>query len=426
MDAEKSVPTPLQQQLRHMAQHARHAARPLARANAEQRTQALIAIADALHAQRDGITAANQRDLAQAKAAGLSAPMVDRLDLSGNRLIQLEQSVRDIAQQRDPVGEITRAWDRPNGLKVEKVRLPLGVILMIYESRPNVTIDAAALCIRSGNAVILRGGSEAWHTNQALMQVVHAGLRQAGLPEHAAQLVPTLERDAIDYLVQLDQYIDLCIPRGGESLIRRVCERSRIPVVQHYKGVCHVYVDAHADLTMALNIIDNAKTQRPGVCNALETVLIHQAIAPRFVPMLIERLQSKGVTLRGCAQTCQISPHVQHAAESDWDTEFLDLILAIKVVNDVDDAIAHIDQHGTQHTAAIVTNHAATADRFTRYVDASCVLVNASTRFNDGGALGLGAEMGISTTRVHAYGPMGAEALCSERFVVHGDGQIRV
>jgi glutamate-5-semialdehyde dehydrogenase len=333
--------------------------------------------------------------------------------------------LREIAELEDPVGATTRAWDRPNGLEISKVRLPLGVIMMIYESRPNVTMDAAALCIRSGNAVVFRGGSEAMHTNRVLATIVQQALTDAGLPEKAVQLVPTQEREAIDILLTLDQSIDLVIPRGGENLIRRVVERSRIPVVQHYKGICHVYVDAAADLDKASEIAFNAKVSRPGVCNAMETLLVDKQIAETFIPEIAQRYAEYNVEIRGCETTCSISEKTKPARDEDWDTEFLDLIIAIRVVDGLDEAIAHIDQHGSNHTASVVTENPQVAERFLNSIDASCVMVNASTRFNDGGELGLGAEMGISTTRIHAYGPMGVEALTAEKYVVRGTGQVR-
>jgi glutamate-5-semialdehyde dehydrogenase len=415
----------LRTQLTDLARRSRAAARPLARASAAERTHALEALSTLIVERRDAIEHANAQDLAAARDAGLAAPMVDRLDLRGKRLDALARAVRDIAAQPDPVGLVTRTWTRPNGLEVARTRLPLGVILMIYESRPNVTIDAAALCIRSGNAAILRGGSEAARTNAALAQAVTAALDAAKLPRDAVQLVPTQAREAIDILVTLAEQIDLVIPRGGEKLIRRVVETSRIPVVQHYKGVCHVFVERTADDATAIAIVENSKVQRPGVCNALETLLVDAAVAKRFLPACAERLRARGVELRGDEPSRALVPEMRAATDADWDTEFLDLVLAVRVVDGLDAAIHHIDRHGTGHTATIVTRDDRAAARFTTEVDASCVLVNASTRFNDGGELGLGAEMGISTTRIHAYGPMGAEALTTEKFVVRGTGQVR-
>jgi glutamate-5-semialdehyde dehydrogenase len=411
--------------LQNMAKQAKEASRLLARVSSANRTQALLSIADEVERQRVVILQANVRDLEQAQKAGLSKPMCDRLDISGKRFDTLIQAVRDIAAQTDPVGLETEHWDRPNGLKIKKIRQPLGVILMIYEARPNVTLDAAALCLRSGNAVILRGGSEAFATNQALAECIRVGLANAALPETCVQLVPTQERDAIDVLLGCDDDINLVIPRGGEQLIRRVVEKSRIPVVRHYKGICHIFVEAAADWEMALAIVENAKVQRPGVCNAVETVLVDARIAKGFVPQLAERLTKQGVELRGCERSVGYAS-MKNATPDDWDTEYSDLILAVRVVDGLPEAIMHIDEHGTQHSAAIVTSNDAVAERFVREVDASCVLVNASTRFNDGGELGLGAEMGISTSKVHAYGPMGAQSLSIERFVVQGGGQVRI
>jgi len=416
---------PLQDQLETLGRDARQAARPVARATQDARTQAINNMAELLLQDRQSVEDANREDMKAAHERKLSQAMCDRLELSGTRIDNLAQALREIAELEDPIGSTTRAWERPNGLKISKVRLPLGVIMMIYESRPNVTMDAAALCIRSGNAVVLRGGSEAMHTNRVLAAIVQQALAKAGLPEKAVQLVPTQEREAIDILLTLDQSIDLVIPRGGENLIRRVVEKSRIPVVQHYKGVCHVYVDSAADLDKASEIAFNAKVQRPGVCNAMETLLVDKQIADTFIPEIARRYADYDVEIRGCASTCAISELAKSASDSDWETEFLDLVVAIRVVDGLDGAIAHIDEFGSNHTASVVTENPEVADIFLNSVDASCVMVNASTRFNDGGELGLGAEMGISTTRIHAYGPMGVEALTAEKYVVRGTGQVR-
>jgi glutamate-5-semialdehyde dehydrogenase len=402
----------LEYSLYRLAQASRNAARPLARASAETRTAAIAAIARRLREQHAALERANGEDINRAQGS-LSPAMLDRLDVSGKRLHQLGDAMQEIAAQPDPLGVVTRKWSRPNGLEVHKVRLPLGVILMIYESRPNVTLDAAALCIRSGNAVILRGGSEAVRTNEAFGSIVQEALQEVGLPVEAVQWVPTQAREAIDILIKLDDCIDLVIPRGGEALIR------------HYKGVCHVYVDAAANLEMAAKIVENAKVQRPGVCNAVETLLVDEAVAEKFLPPLASQLRALGVELRGCPRAVEIVADLQAATPQDWDTEFLSLILAIRVVAGVGGAVEHIDRHGTAHSASIVSEDAAAIAAFTQQVDASCVLVNASTRFNDGGELGLGAEMGVSTTRIHAYGPMGAEALTAEKYVVYGHGQTR-
>lgn len=415
----------LQDTLTKLGQAARNAARPLARATAAQRTAAIAAMAQGVRTHAARIERANQEDLRLGREAGLGNAMLDRLDVGGARLQALAAALDEIAAQPDPLGAVTRSWTRPNGLDVRKVRLPLGVVLMIYESRPNVTLDAAALCLRSGNVAILRGGSEAAHTNAAFAQVIEEALAHSGLPAEAVQRVPTQAREAIDWLLQMDEHIDLVIPRGGEALIRRVAQNSRIPVVRHYKGVCHVYVDAAAQIETALRIAENAKAQRPGVCNAMETLLVDAAIAPAFLPRAIAQLQARGIEVRGCPRTCAWVPGTAAATTADWDTEYLDLILAVRVVGGVTGAIEHIDRHGTQHTASIVSEDAKAIEQFTQQVDASCVLVNASTRFNDGGELGLGAEMGVSTTRIHAYGPMGAEALTAEKYVVYGHGQVR-
>ncbi len=411
------------QLIRGVAQAARGAARIVAKAPGAQRTEALVAIAGAIDEQASDILAANRADVAA--ASGLAPAMIDRLRLDEGRIAQLSRAVREIASAPDPVGRVERTETRPNGLEVSRVRIPLGVIAMIYEARPNVTTDAAALCVKSGNACILRGGSEASASNRALLRAVQTGLGRAGLPAETVQLVPTGDRDAIAELVKLDELIDLCIPRGGEGLIRFVAEHARVPVIKHYKGVCHVYVHAAADLDIAERVVENAKVQRPGVCNAVETVLIDRAIAPAFVPRLVARLSPK-VELRGDATVRELGgPSIRPATEDDWAAEYLDLILAVRVVDDLAAAIDHIERYGSHHTESIITADKSAADRFIRELDSSTVMVNASTRFADGGELGLGAEIGISTTKLHAYGPMGAEGLTTTRFVVRGTGQIR-
>lgn len=410
--------------IRGVAEAARVAARVVAKTSAADRTRALTAIADAIEAARAAILAANAVDMAAARAAGTGDAMLDRLLLTDARVAGLARAVREIAAAPDLLGRVERREVRPNGLAIERVRIPLGVIAMIYEARPNVTTDAAALCLKAGNACILRGGREAIESNRALLAAVQAGLAAAGLPTDAVQLVPVTDREAIAELVKLDELIDLCIPRGGEGLIRYVAEHARVPVIKHYKGVCHIVVDAAADLERAVAIVENAKTSRPGVCNAVETVLIHRAIAERAVPALVARLA--GVELRGDATVQALGgPSVRPAGEDDWSAEYLDLILAVRVVDSLDDAIAHIERYGSSHTESIITDDAAAAEKFLREVDSSTVMVNASTRFADGGELGLGAEIGISTTRLHAYGPMGAEGLTTTKFVVRGTGQVR-
>ncbi|HUJ62453.1 MAG TPA: glutamate-5-semialdehyde dehydrogenase [Kofleriaceae bacterium] len=409
--------------MRGVAEAARRAARIAAKAPAAQRTAALGAIADVIEGRRDDILAANRTDLAETER--LAPAMIDRLRLDDARLAALARAVRDIAAQPELVGRVEHAERRPSGLEVQRVRIPLGVVLMIYEARPNVTSDAAALCLKSGNACILRGGREALHTNRALADAIATGLDSAGLPPAIVQLVPTSDREAIAELVQLDDLIDVCIPRGGEGLIRFVAEHARVPVIKHYKGVCHIYVHSGSDLADAIAIVSNAKCQRPAVCNAVETVLVDREIAASFVPALVAALSPR-VELRGCTETRALGGSaVRAASEDDWYAEYLDLILAVRVVDGVAAAIDHIERYGSRHTEAILTTDPGVADKFVREVDSSTVIVNASTRFADGGELGLGAEIGISTTRLHAYGPMGAEGLTTTKFVVRGTGQIR-
>jgi glutamate-5-semialdehyde dehydrogenase len=411
--------------IRGVAEAARAAARIVARAPAAHRTRALTAIAEAIDRHRPAILAANATDLAAAREAGVTAALLDRLRLDDSRITGLARAVADIAAAPDIVGRIDRTEARPNGLEIQRVRIPLGVIAMIYEARPNVTTDAAALCLKAGNACILRGGREALASNRALLAAVQDGLVTAGLPVEAVQLVPITDREAIAELVRLDELIDLCIPRGGEGLIRYVAEHARVPVIKHYKGVCHIFVHAAADLDRALAIIENAKVQRPGVCNAVETVLIDRTIAETLVPWLVARL-APTVELRGDDAVRALGgPAVRAATEDDWYAEYLDLILAVRVVDGLDAAIAHIERYGSNHTESILTEDRDAAERFLREVDSSTVMVNASTRFADGGELGLGAEIGISTTRLHAYGPMGAEGLTTTKFVVRGTGQVR-
>ncbi|MFT3692648.1 MAG: glutamate-5-semialdehyde dehydrogenase [Kofleriaceae bacterium] len=406
--------------VRSVALAARAASRIVARASQDQRNAALLAIANAVEAQAADILAANERDLAMNQE--LAPAMRDRLMLNDARVAKLAVAVREIAAQPALVGRVEHTEVRPNGLQVSRVRIPLGVVAMIYEARPNVTTDAAALCLASGNACILRGGREAIETNRALLKAVHAGLAAAELPAEAVQLVPVTDREAIADLVKLEDLIDVCIPRGGEGLIRFVSEHARVPVIKHYKGVCHVYVHTAADQEQALAIVRNAKVSRPGVCNACETVLIDHAIADTFIPKLIAALPE--VELRGDEDAVSFGVG-KPATEDDWYAEYLDLILAVRVVDDLQDAVAHIERYGSNHTEAIVTTERAVAERFVHDVDSSTVLVNASTRFADGGELGLGAEIGISTTRLHAYGPMGAEGLTTTKFVVRGTGQVR-
>ncbi len=411
--------------IREMAKAAKKASVAVARCSTQEKDRALLAIADRLEKESARIQAENRDDLKRAQEMGLTAAMIDRLTVKDSTIASMARGLREVAALEDPVGAIQKTWRRPNGLTVSKMRIPLGVIGIIYESRPNVTIDAAALCFKAGNAVILRGGSEALASNQVLARIVHDVLDEAGLPKEAVQVVPTRDREAVTALLAQEEYIDLIIPRGGESLIRFVVEHSRIPVLKHYKGVCHVYVDADADIEMAADIAFNSKVQRPGVCNALETLLVHEKIAEDFLPVMAERFGKAGVELRGCPGTRKILPAAAGATDADWPAEYLDMILAVKVVSDMEEAIEHIGKYGSAHTEAIVTKDYTRAHRFLREVDSSVVLVNASTRFNDGGQLGLGAEIGISTSKLHAFGPMGVEELTTTKFIVLGDGQVR-
>lgn len=411
--------------IRRCAEASRAAARRLAATDTTQRHAALEAIARALEARMATVLAANARDLDAAAAAGLSAAMQDRLRLDEGRVAALITAVRAVNALPDPLGDIEWQAPRADGLEIGRLRAPLGAIAMIYESRPNVTVDAAVLCLKSGNACVLRGGREAAHSNAALIAAVQAGLRDAALPPDAAVIVPVFDRTAIAELLKHDDCLALVIPRGGEGLIRHVAEVSRVPVIRHYKGVCHLYVEASADLDAALRLAIDGKCARPSACNALETLLVDDAVAEAFLPRLGEALYSRGVRLRACPRALPLLPSAEAATPEDWDAEYLDLVLAIKVVERFDDALAHIAAHGSQHTEAIATRDAALATRFQREVDASAVMVNASTRFNDGGELGLGAEIGISTTKLHAYGPMGLESLTTKKWVVRGAGHTR-
>ncbi|MBU2550348.1 MAG: glutamate-5-semialdehyde dehydrogenase [Proteobacteria bacterium] len=408
-----------------MARRAREASRVLALQDTGAKNRALDLIADRIEAEAGRIQAENMKDVEAARTAGLSASMIDRLTLSDKILASMAGGLRDVAALPDPVGEVTGMWTRPNGLQVGRVRIPLGVIGFIYESRPNVTVDAAALCLKSGNAVILKGGSEAIHSNLALAGIIGQALEQAGLPPAAVQVIPTTDRAAVNEMLALDDLIDLIIPRGGEGLIRFVTENSRIPVLKHYKGVCHVYVDQSADLDMAVRIAFNSKVQRPGVCNALETLLVAEAEADAFLPRAAEALEGAGVELRCCPEALLRLPGRKAAVESDWPAEFLDLILAVKVVSGLEEALDHIARYSSQHTEAIVTSDYERARAFLARVDSCVVLVNASTRFSDGGELGLGAEIGINTSKLHAFGPMGLVELTTTKFIVFGSGQIR-
>jgi glutamate-5-semialdehyde dehydrogenase len=408
-----------------LARSARAAARYLAHASTDSRNGALLAYARKLVKESDPIIKANRKDLAAARRRKLPAALQDRLRLTPERLEGIAEGLRQIVALPDPVGEIGKMTVRPNGLRVGRMRVPLGVIGIIYESRPNVTSDAAGLCIKSGNAVILRGGSEAIHSSTALAGLAAESLQEAGLPPQAVQMVETTDRRAVMNLLKLDRYLDLIIPRGGKGLIRSVVENSTIPVIMHYEGICHTYVDEKADLEMAVRVCFNAKVQRPGVCNAMETLLVHRQIAPAFLEKMVPQYERAGVEIRGCPATRRLAPSVKTADRSDWGREFLDLILAVRVVPSMDEAMNHIARYGSGHTEAIVTEDYERAWRFIAEVDSSSVIVNASTRFSDGFQYGLGAEMGISTQKLHARGPMGLEELTCAKFIVFGQGQIR-
>lgn len=416
---------PLLTECRGMADRARLASRGLAIARGSAKDGWLRRSAGAIRERSAEILAANALDVAAGADFGLNAAAIDRLRLDPKRLEAIAASLEEVAGLPDPIGEVIRSSRRPNGLDVTQIRVPLGVIFMIYESRPNVTVEAASLCVKSGNAAILRGGKEAIHSNRALHRVLADELEPAGLPADSVQLVGTTDRAAVGHLLAMPDRIDLTIPRGGESLIRRVVAEAKMPVLKHYTGNCHVYVDAEADLASAVRIIVNSKAQRPGVCNAAETLLVHRSAARAFLPLAAEALGAKGVELRGDAEARAILPSIRAAEPSDWDEEYLDLILAVGVVDSIEGAIAHIARHGSGHTEAIVTTSLEAARRFVAEVDASAVVVNASTRFNDGGQLGLGAEIGISTDKYHARGPCGLRELTSTKWVVRGEGQVR-
>lgn len=408
-----------------MAGDAKDASRQLRKVGRGKKDAALELMATRLIKKKESIQKENDKDLSRAREKGLSSAMIDRLTLDEKTIQSMAEGVREVAALPDPVGEVTGMWKRPNGLMVGRVRIPLGVIGFIYESRPNVTVDAASLCLKAGNVVILKGGSEAIHSNLILADILREALEETGLHQKAIQVIPTTEREAVGILLGLDDYVDIIIPRGGEGLIRFVAENSRIPVLKHYKGVCHIYVDEFADLEIAADVCFNAKVQRPGVCNAMETMLVHEKIASDFLPLMLKNLQDAGVEIRGCPRTLDLIPDATPANESDWPAEFLDLILAVKIVSGMDEALEHIDTYSSDHTEAIITRDYTRSQRFLAEVDSSVVLVNASTRFNDGYELGLGAEIGINTSKLHAFGPMGLEELTTKKFIVYGDGQIR-
>jgi len=411
--------------IRQIAEKALKAARDLAHASTEDKNDVLLKMAQELLVKSDFLIKENAKDLRQAKKSGLSTAMIDRLTLKKATIEAMVQGLREVAALPDPVGKITSMWRRPNGLLVGRMRIPLGVIGIIYESRPNVTVDASALCLKAGNAVILRGGSEAINSNVAVVSILQNVLRKSSIPAGTIQVVPFTDREGVSALLQLDEYIDLIIPRGGEELIRAVVAQSKIPVIKHYKGVCHIFVDKDANTDMAVEICFNAKVQRPGVCNAMETLLVHQDIASDFLPRVAKKMRQAGVIIKGCEKTRKIIKNTEAAAENDWYAEYLDLILAIKIVRNIDEAITHIEKYGSLHTESIITENYSNAQKFLNEVNSSTVLVNASTRFSDGFELGLGAEIGISTTKLHAFGPMGLEELTTTKFIIYGNGQVR-
>jgi glutamate-5-semialdehyde dehydrogenase len=405
----------LKQEALRLGKQAKIAARRLAPLSSAEKNRALLLMAEKLEAKSGLLVEENKKDLEFAANKGVSEAVLDRIALNPSRVQAMANGLRDVVALPDPVREVVRMWRRPNGLQVGRMRIPLGVIGIIYEARPNVTADAAALCLKSGNAVILRGGSEAHHSNQAIAAVLRESCAETRVPQDAIQVVQFKEHALVNELLQLEEYIDLIIPRGGEELIRAVVANSKIPVIKHYKGVCHVYVDAEASVEMAERIC----------FNAMETLLVHEAIAPKFLPAMITKLQAAGVEIRGCEKTQALAPGVVKATDTDWTTEYLDLILAVRIVKDMDDAIDHIERYGSEHTETIVTTNYQRSREFIDRVNSSAVIVNASTRFNDGGELGLGAEIGISTSKIHAFGPMGLEELTTTKFIVFGDGQVR-
>jgi glutamate-5-semialdehyde dehydrogenase len=411
----------IQESILQMGRQARAAAYRLAQLSSDEKNAILRAMASSIRANAASLMQANDKDLAAGVEKGLSAAMLDRLRLDEARIEAMAAGIDQVATLPDPVGQVMDAWERPNGIRIEQVRVPIGTIGIIYESRPNVTADAAALCFKTGNATILRGGSEAIHSNRAIA----AALASAGAPEHAIQLIPFTDRESVAALAQMDKWLDLIIPRGGKGLIETVVSLARMPVIKHYDGICHLFVDQAADLEMAVKLTVDAKTQKCGVCNALETLIVHEAVAAEFLPMVATALRAKNVELRGCEKTRAILSDCIPATDEDWDTEYLDLILSIKVVSSIDEAIDHINTHGSHHTDTIVTADQAAADRFLRSVDSACVFHNVSNRFADGGEFGFGAEIGISTDKLHARGPMGLRELTSYQYRVHGNGQTK-
>ncbi len=415
----------IKQYMRELGQQARTAGREISRADSAKKNQGLLLIAEELGNSREFIAEENQKDLDAGRQQGLDSASLDRLTLTPARIEAMIEGLKQVAGLPDPVGEITNLSYRPSGIQVGQMRVPLGVIGIIFESRPNVTIDAAALCLKSGNACILRGGSEAIHSNKAIARCITKGLQAAELPVEAVQVVGTTDRAAVGELITMQEYVDVIVPRGGKSLIARITEEATIPVIKHLDGICHVYIDGSADLTKAVDIAVNAKTHRYGVCNAMETLLVADSIALKVLPLLTEKYRQAEVELRGCLKTCTLIPNCIRATEEDWHTEYLAPILSIKIVHDIDEAIAHINRYGSQHTDAIITEDYTLARRFLREVDSSSVMVNASTRFADGFEYGLGAEIGISTDKLHARGPVGLHGLTSLKYIVLGDGEIR-
>ncbi len=408
-----------------IARACKSASHQLARVGAAEKNKALLLVADQLEKDKEIIFAANAIDVENGKKRELSSAMIDRLILNEKRIAGMTDALRQVASFNDPVGEISEIRKRPSGIEVGMMRIPLGVISIIYESRPNVTSDAAGLCLKAGNAVLLRGGSEAFNSNKAIVDSMHKALAETEIPPDAISFVPTTDRAVMVDMLKLDEFIDLVIPRGGEGLIRFVAENSRIPVIKHYKGVCHLYVDKDAEPEMAVDLLIDGKTSRPGVCNALETLLVHKDIAQTFLPLAKAAMDKRGVELRGCAETLKVLPGIPEATEDDYYAEYLSLVIAVKIVNSYDEAVEHIVKYGSEHTEVIATNSMQTARAFQRDVNSSVVCVNASSRFSDGGELGLGAEIGISTTKLHAFGPMGLEALTTRKFIVTGNGETR-
>jgi glutamate-5-semialdehyde dehydrogenase len=409
-----------------LAKVAREISNTLAHATTEQKDRALLALKGLIQERQDYIFRENKKDIEEAKEAGLAKNLIERLRVDEKVIREMKGSIRDVVALPDPVGEIAKVWKRPNGMLVGRMRIPIGVILVIYESRPNVTIEAFSLCLKSGNCVILKGGSEAYHSNLALFNLIVEALQKTGMPKDIAQFIETKDRSYIYDLLKMDDCIDLIIPRGGEELIKNVVEHSRVPVLKHYKGVCHIFVDQWVEKDIAYKVCLNAKIQKPATCNAMETLLVHEAIAESFLPEIAKLFKKHGVKLKGCKKTMAILKGINRAEERDWYEEYLDLTLSIRIVKDMDEAIAHIRKYGSNHTEAIITANYTNAWRFLREVNSSLVLVNASTRLNDGYQIGLGAEMGISTTKLHAFGPMGLEELTVTKFIVFGNGQLRL